>query len=296
MTHFTRLLVLAVASLAPLAVRAGAQQKVDIRQAVTRDVYVRVNGAFASLKVSGWSRDSLALTGTLPRDARIDPPGLGGSSAPMRGVKFYVEGPPNSAATGTLELMVPAGATVWAKSGSAAIDVSGITGGLDLNIVGGSIAVSGSPRELNIESMDGAVTVNGSPTWMRVKTATGDVTMSGSCTDAGVTTVGGTVILRDGSFERTRIEAVTGSVTFAGTIARAGTLTVDTHSGTIEMALAKRSVDLEATTIAGTIENRLNSRRPIPGREGRGQELNLTLGVGDARATLRSFKGTIRLR
>ena len=38
---------------------------------------------------------------------------------------------------GSLELFVPVGATVWAKSGSATIDVTGITGGLDLNIVGG---------------------------------------------------------------------------------------------------------------------------------------------------------------
>ena len=38
--------------------------------------------------------------------------------------------------------------------------VSDVTGGLDVNIVGGSITVRGSPRELRAESMDGAVTVD----------------------------------------------------------------------------------------------------------------------------------------
>jgi DUF4097 and DUF4098 domain-containing protein YvlB len=207
-----------------------------------------------------------------------------------------VDAPVGTPATARLELFVPHGATVWAKAPNATLDVTGITGGLDLNVVGGSVAVHGTPRELNVESMDGAVTVTGSPGWMRVKTASGNVTVTGSSTDAGFTTVGGTIHINEGSFERLRIESVTGDVTVAGTMARAGALTVDSHSGGIELQLpAKASLDIEATTIAGTILNHVTSRRPTPGREGRGEELSLGLGIGDARATLRSFKGTIRL-
>ena len=197
--------------------------------------------------------------------------------------------------TGTLELFVPDGATVWAKSGSANIDVTGIKGGLDLNIVGGAITVSGNPRELNIESMDGVVTVTGAPTWMRVKTASGNVAVRGSCTDLGITTVSGTVTVRDGSFERARVESVTGNVTFGAGVARAGSLLIDSHSGTIELLIGKASLDIDATTITGSITNSVTTRRPTPGREGRGEELTLSLGTGDARATLRSFKGNIRL-
>ena len=184
---------------------------------------------------------------------------------------------------------------MWAKSGSASIDVTGVLGGLDLNIVGGSVTVSGNPRELNIESMDGGVTVTGAPTWMRAKTATGDVTIKGSCTDLGVTSVSGTVTVRDGVFERARVETVTGNVTFGAGVGRAGTLLIDSHSGTIELLLGKASLDIEATTITGSITNSVSTRRPTPGREGRGEELTLSLGTGDARATLRSFKGNIRL-
>lgn len=275
---------------------ASAQQKVDIRRPVTRDVYVRINGAFATLKVTGWQKDSLVLIGALPRDARLDPAVGSTGGAPARGAKFYVEGTSSSAATASLELFVPVGATVWAKSGSATIDVNGITGGLDLNIVGGAITVNGTPRELNVESMDGTVTVSGSPNWMRVKTATGDIVLRGSCSDLGVTTVGGSVNLGNGFYERARIESVTGDVTFAGEVTRAGSLLIDSHSGTIGLQLSlKASLDIEATTITGTITNNLSSRRPTPGREGRGEELTLNIGTGEARATLRSFKGSIRI-
>jgi len=289
------LAVLLAAALTAAPVASEAQQKVDIRRAVTRDVYVRVNGAFGSLRVTGWDKDTIVLTGSLPKTSRLDGSVGGPGTAPVAGVKFYIEAPASTNATGTLELFVPFGATVWAKSGSATMDVTGITGGLDLNIVGGAITVNGNPRELNIESMDGAVTVTGSPTWMRAKTATGDVTIRGSCTDLGITTVSGTVNIRDGMFERSRVESVTGGISFGGTVGRAGSVLLDSHSGAIDLVIGKSSLDIEATTITGSITNNVTTRRPTPGREGRGEELTLSLGTGDARATLRSFKGNIRL-
>lgn len=285
---------LAAAAFVAVPQGACAQQKIDVRRAVTRDVYVRLNGAFSSLKVTGWQKDSLVMTGVLPKESRFEP-AMNAGPAPVPGIKFYIEGAPNAAVSGSLELFVPVGATVWAKSGSANIDVTGITGGLDLNIVGGSISVAGNPRELNIESMDGGVTVNGAPTWMRAKTATGDVTIRGSCTDLGITTVSGTITIREGSFERTRVESVTGNVTFGAGVTRAGTLLIDSHSGAIELQIGKASLDIDATTITGSITNNVTTRRPTPGRDGRGEELTLSLGIGDARATLRSFKGNIRL-
>lgn len=280
---------------AALTLPVAGQQKIDVRRAVTRDVYVRLNGAFSSLRVTGWEKDSLVMTGSLPKGARFDQAMGGTGGAPATGVKFYIEGPATTNASGSVELFVPVGATVWAKSGSAAIDVTGITGGLDLNIVGGSVTVTGSPRELNIESMDGKVSVSGAPTWMRAKTATGDVTVRGSCTDLAITTVSGKVTIRDGSFERSRVESVTGNITFGAGISRAGSLLIDSHSGTIELQIGKSSIDIDATTIIGSITNSATTRRPTPGREGRGEELTLSLGAGDARATLRSFKGNIRL-
>ena len=290
--HIASLMAAAVIVAMPHAARA--QQKVDVRRAVTRDVYVRLNGAFSSLKVTGWQKDSLVMTGVLPKESRFEP-AMGSGTAPVTGLKFYIEGAANAAGSGSLELFVPVGATVWAKSGSATIDVTGITGGLDLNIVGGSISVTGNPRELNIESMDGDVSVNGAPTWMRAKTATGDVTIRGSCTDLGITTVSGTITIREGSFERTRVESVTGNVTFGAGVTRAGTLLIDSHSGAIELQIGKASLDIDATTITGSITNNVSTRRPTPGRDGRGEELTLSLGTGDARATLRSFKGNIKL-
>jgi Putative adhesin len=213
------------------------------------------------------------------------------------GMKFFVNAPDEPALRGNkLELRVPQLARVWIKAGSADIEASGVTGGLDLNIVGGSVRVSGSPRELIVESMDGGVTVNGSPEFARLKTATGDIVLQGGGEDVTLTTVSGAIRASDGLVQRGRFESVTGPITFAADLARGADARFDTHSGAIELRLARRAnVEIDASSITGSIENAWTNGRPIVGREGRGMELGISSGTGSARVSIRSFKGNVRL-
>jgi hypothetical protein len=296
MRVFSRMLYFAAGAIAGLSGSLAGQRSVEFGRAATPTPSVRIFGSFAELRIRGWDRDSISLTGSIPADARIDA-GFGGPSGrPASGGKMFLETAAGIPA-GKLELRVPAGARVWAKSGSADIDVAGVAGGLDLNIVGGSVRVNGNPHELNIESMDGAVTVEGAPSWLRVKTATGDIAVSGGAIeDAGLTTVSGTIRVAGGRYERGRVESVTGAILWAGDLAPRASIDMNTHSGAIELRLSRKaSVDLDVASIAGSIENALTGRPAVAGREGRGQEIGLTVGGGGARIYVRTFKGNIRL-
>ena len=278
------------------ATAAGAQQRVDIRRAVTPTVAVRVSGSYAELKIVAWNSDSIALSGTLPKGARLEGGVGGGTRTPASGAKFWIEPSPADPGGGSLVLRVPARARVWVKTDHARISVEGVTGELDLNIISGNIAVRGDPGQANLESMDGHVTVDGSPAWLRVKTADGNVTVRGSTDDLGITTVSGEVTVRDGDHERARVETVTGGVTFEGNLVRGAHLTIETHSGAIEFASGSgRNLTVDAHSLTGRINNMLSPKRPSPGRDGRGEELALELGNGGAQAILRSFKAGIRL-
>ena len=271
---------------------------VDRRYAMAPDASIRIAGAISNLRIVGWDRDSLVITGTVPVGWRFDGGIASSVTGPSRGAKFYIEGTtdvfPTSAA---LELRVPARARVWAKSGSAEIDVSGVTGGLDLNIVGGSVNVQSTPRELNIESMDGDVRVQAGASWLRVKTATGNVEVRGGSEDAGVSTVSGTVRVADGRYERGKFETVTGDVIYGGEFGYKGSVDITTHSGAIELRLPPRpNVELDAVTVTGSIENGVTSSRAVKGREGRGMELGFSSGSGDTRVVIRSFKGNVTLK
>jgi hypothetical protein len=288
-------LLMTVCLLAPVAT-VPAQQKVNVHRAATPTVSVRLGGNLSAVKIVGWERDSIALIGALAAGSRMDG-GSAQSAGPVSGMKFFVTSEDETAARGNrLELYVPKQARVWVKAGSADLEATGVTGGLDLNIVGGSVRVNATPRELLIESMDGAVTVSGTSGYARIKTATGDITVLGRAEDLLATTVSGSINVSGGEVERGRFESVTGPIVFASDIGRGGEARFDTHSGAIELRLPKRTnVEIDAASVTGQIENSWTSARPIAGREGRGMELGISSGMGGARVSIRSFKGNVRL-
>lgn len=270
----------------PGATRVAAGRPLDA------DGSVRVFVLAGSVRVAGWDRDSVAVSGTTAVGQELF---IGGG---RRGVKLGVwnRADARDDAPSHLEVRVPARSRVWVKAGYAAdITVSGVTGGLDLSAVSGTVRVAGSPRELSVESMDGDVEVDGSPEWLRAKTATGAIRLRGTPQDAGLSTVSGPITVAGQAFARGKFESVTGDIAFAGVPARGGTLDFDTHSGAVELRLPRAfDAEFEVTTIAGAVENGISAARPVA--EPRRQELTFTEGGGGARVTARTFKGIVRLR
>ncbi len=289
-------ILVAAALVALPALPATAQQTVLRGHSATPTASVRIMAAVGGVKVIGWDRDSVELSGVVPAGARVEFGG-GPPSIHSPGLKMFVELPQDaSPLDGRLVLRVPKGARVWVKTGSAAVEVTDVTGGLDVNVVGGSITVHGSPRELRAESMDGNVVIDGSPQWLRAKTATGDITLQGG-QDVGASTISGTIRASGGEVERAKLEATSGAITFSSSIARGASVELETHSGPIDVYLPFRGdVEVDAATITGAIDNQWVKKRPVAGSEGRGMTLLASNGSGGARVQVRSFKGTVQLR
>lgn len=301
------LLVAMPAAVPPLAaqraVPAGAtgaaaprQERIEHRRPLARDGSLRIYNLMGEMRITGWDRDSVVVTGTITAGDRFF---MGGGP---QGVKLGID---NRAGETTnnpamLEIRVPAGARVWVKSAGAPIHVAGVSGGVDLYTVGGDVHVSGRLRELSIETMDGDVEIAAEASWLRAKTASGGIAVRGGGEDIGLATVSGRILLAGSGFERAKLESVTGDVRVEGAPARGGTLAVDGHSGAIELRLPRDiAADFDLTTISGSIDNELTAARPTSGREMRGRELRFSAGGGGASSasiSVNSFKGRILLR
>jgi hypothetical protein len=281
--------------LVALASSLQAQRKVWAGYAATPDVSVRLFAAVGSVHVIGWDRDSVEVMGSVATGSKValNAPQAGAA----RGLKMFIEATSEQAGReGALTMHVPRGARVWLKTGSAELTVTDVTGGLDLNVVGGSITVHGSPRELRAESMDGAVTIDGAPEWMRVKTATGDIALRGG-QDVEASTISGAIDARNGEADHLKLESTTGTIRFALGLARGATVEMETHSGPIEIQLSRKaSVDIDAATVTGEITNAWSGMRPSVGSEGRGMTLVSSGAPLGSRITVRSFKGKIAIR
>jgi hypothetical protein len=284
-----------------LARGAAAQQRVDERRPFEPGGSVRILNPVGRVRVIGWDADSLAIVGSLAAEA-----GHFYATGTARVYKLGVDVPTDARSPGAaeLEVRVPRRASVWVKSATADIEVTGVDGPLDLNSVSGTIHVLGTPQDVTAETMDGAVEVAGGTGRTRVKTVSGGILLRGASEDVGASTLSGSIVVRAAGWQRGgtgvqrgRFESVTGTITFVGDVGRGGVLELESQSGTIDLQLPAPTVaDFDLLTIGGTITNDLTQATPERRAVGRGAELRFSTGSGGAQVTVRSFKGPIRLR
>ncbi|MEJ7758452.1 MAG: hypothetical protein WKF55_02545 [Gemmatimonadaceae bacterium] len=256
------------------------------------DGAIRIYNLVGSVRISAWNRDSVAVRGAIGRGNSLH---MGGGRT---GMKMFVEGADErNPQPARLEISVPARSKVWIKTATADVDVSGVTGSLDIYVVGGTIRVAGNPADVNAEAIDGAIVITGSPAWVRAKSASGTVILRGSSADATLSTVSGGIVVSGAGFERAKFETVTGSIGFNGSFQRGGSIDFETHGGAIDIGIPSGSpADFDIVSIAGSISNRLTKQAVLAGRYGRGAELSTSNGGGGARVSIRSFKGPVTLR
>jgi hypothetical protein len=275
--------------------RARAQQAtvpVSRGWPLDRDAQVKVFNPNGRIRVIGWARDSVAVSGTMTRDAQF----FGGGS--RRGVKMGIEGQAEGAG-GDLTVHVPAAAIVWVRGASTDITVEGLTGGVDVGCVSGQVRISGDPRELTAEAMDGGLEIIGSPGTLRAKTASGSLLWKGQAGDATLGSVSGRIQASRGPMGRVRIETISGDVSLDAALEADADVVIESHSGSVELRLTSRGATLlsvDAARVTGLpgkpSVQAPGGKRPPP----RTIELSGTSsGTGTAQVTVRSFKGELKL-
>lgn len=278
-----------VAAVSPSAAQSRVDRpvSVDRRFPIDRDAYVKIYLLDGEVLVTGWEKDSIAVTGTVESGQLFS--GGRGKSAKLG----LWEGP----GSGRLDVKVPASATVWVKSESAAVSVSGIAGGVDVYSVTGEIRIGGSPRQLYAESMGGDVVVEASAPSVRAKTAAGKIIFRGRAEDLLLSTVSGAIEAAAVSPPlRARLETVTGGVLWEGDVERGGSLDFQTHSGAVDLSFP-RSLDAEVSvsTVKGSISGKPGpaaaSEAPL-----RGPTVDILAGAGGARIGIRTFSGDVTFR
>jgi len=270
---------------------ASAQTSVERRMALNPGAAIKGFVPAGTVRIIGWDRDSLVITGSVAPSERFY---FGGGRA---GVKFGVEARSAGAESqpSRLVIHVPKSSQVSMKAVSAniqAVDASGW-----FYTVGGSINVAGRVGEVEAEAMDGSVSVTATARWVRARTASGTLRLTGDIEDATASSITGSVFISSSGLARGQFGSVTGDIVFTAPLEEGGVFSFDNHSGSVELRLAPSAAgSFSVTTISGVIENALVAARPAGGQTGRGQSIVFRLGSGGSHVTIRTFKGTIRLR
>ena len=265
-------------------------ERVDARSQAAPDAVVEIDGAGGTLKIVGWDKPEVWVTGTLGDGAEgLE---LGGTPRRIR-VDLEVAGNPNRV-NSNLEIRVPAGARIEVDAMSADIDVLDVTGTVTADTVAGSISVSGTASEVTLESVNGSVDVACSCTRAHVESVNGSVTVKGARGEVEASTVNGTLRVVGGSFERARLETVNGRITFEGELQRRATLDVESVGGSVELLLpAATNADFDINTFSGTIRNAWGVESRKASRWTDEKELAFTAGRGGATVTIQTLSGDV---
>jgi hypothetical protein len=273
---------------------AAQQRSIDERLPAVADGHVRIQNMAGTVKIVGWQRDSVAVTGTVhdtpaerftvQREDGVVQVGIWDTSV-------------ESVRPSHIEVRVPAGSTVWIRTGSASIYAGGVTGSLDAASVGGDIELRGSLVEAFVESMTGTLVLDVRTKSLRAKTVTGAVRLHGVIVDATVTSVSGNILIEGADIQRGSFESVNGELRLVGSIRSDATLGFVTHGGAIEFLLPAAT---DATFQVATYEGGFVNEFRVPVRTSvskiKGSEHGLSLGTGRAQVTVRTFRGRVVLR
>lgn len=274
--------------MAPPAQAGG--ERVDARTQAAPDGVVEIDGAGGTLRIVGWDKPEVWVTGTLGKGAEgLE---LGGTSRRIR-VDVETSGNPHSVIS-HLEIHVPAGSRIEVDAMSADIDVLDVTGTVTADTVAGSISVTGTSREVSLESVNGSVDVACACARAHVESVNGSVTVKGAHGEVEASTVNGTLSVVGGSFERAKLETVNGRITFEGELQSQATLDVESVGGSVELRLpAKTDADFTVNTFSGSIRNAWGTPGRNTSRYTSEQELTFTAGAGGATVTVQTLSGDV---
>lgn len=320
MSPNTTLRIAAAAALL-LAGEVQAQRQVNASRDAASNGTVEIQMNAGSLRVTGWARNEVQVTGRLDRESdRVVLEGSGRSiEVRVESTRHGRGGPAN------LEIRVPAGASVEVVTGSAPVSVSGVNGAVEAVSQGGNTTVSGSPRSVNVAAAGGGVSVNvqtedlsisamAGPVHVagnvrgraEISAMAGSVDVVGTVGEAEISALSGNVRVANVSGGRVQISAVSGGVTVNGSRLRGtvssvsgnivasgslgGGLTLESHSGNVELRLpANTAADVDVTSYSGELATdwRLS-------RESR-HEWHGTLGNGGHSLSITTFSGNVKL-
>ena len=258
------------------------------------DGRVDISNIAGSVAVRGWSRNEVEVTGTLGRNVKELVFERDGDRVTIQ-VKVPRHG--GHGIDSELEISVPEKSSIDVSTVSADITVRDLRGDQTLQSVSGDIDTEAT-ADLRLESVSGDIEVRGTQkdTETRAGTVSGDVVLYGLSGEVAAESVSGDVTIDQGSFSRASLNTVNGEIVFNGGLRNGGRLDGETVNGEIDIDFAGDvSATFDIETFNGSIRNCFGPKAERTSKYAPGLELRFSEGEGDARVSLSTVNGSIRV-
>lgn len=271
-----------------------AAEPIDVKREVDADARIIVKNINGTVTIEGWTRTEVSITGELAEDA--EELEVTGSGSRLRIEVKYPSRTRNIRGETDLQIKVPFGADVVVDVVNSPIDVSKVEGELQLESVNGDITVEGKPRVVEAQTVNGRIEIAAQTSEVKAETVGGRIVLDGVSGEVSAASVGGSIRVRGGSFESAEFASVSGDIEFSGQIKGDGSFEFDTHNGDVVLELpGDISAEFEVSTFSGDIDNDFGPDGRRSRKYGPGREVYFSVGSGDARVSINTFNGDVRL-
>jgi len=285
------------------AAAVGVQQRVDTTLHTSRHTDIEIYSVAGSLRVIGWDRAEVQVTGTLGQgteglefDADEDDVYIE-VEVPARGQRGDQQ--IDRVYGSDLEIRVPIRASLEIDSLSSSVQIVGVLGEITINTVRGRVKVDGTPRELSVETGSGDIIVEvGSATQeIDLISGSGSVELTAHESEVSVETVGGNITVVGRGLRDTSLDSTAGSIRFTGDLVGVNDYDFETFNGNIMVVVpADVSATFDVSTFAGGIENDFGFEPRSSERGKTGKRLEFEVGDGAADVYIKTFNGSVEIR
>ncbi len=278
-----------------LSMPVFADDKVNQTIDAAADGYVEIYNTSGSIEVSGWSKNSIEITGTLGDSVEELIVERDGNEVLIR-----VEVPNRhwGDIDADLVIKIPERSSLEVSGVSTDIDVEDVLGELSLSSVSGDISASGVADDVEAESVSGDVDIQGTGKGsVESATVSGDITIQGMSGSVDAESVSGDIDVIGGTYEAAYFETVNGDQTFHAELTQDGDLSMESVNGTvdIEFTVPITSARFDIETFNGSIRNCFGPRPQRTSKYSPGLELSFTIGDGDAKIEIETLNGSVNV-
>ena len=278
----------------------GESRSVNETRQVKADADIRIDNLAGSVKVQGWDKNEVRISGTL--GAMVQKLQIEGGETALD-IRVVLPHHSNSddecGACAELEIQVPRGARIEVSTVSADVEASGLTGQVQLGTVSGGATVSSTAARIELRTVSGDVTVVGSAKGASIDANSVSGTLRISDVDGHVDAenVSGDSKVVSRHISDLKMSATSGNLTFEGTPLKGGNYDLNNVSGDVVLAVGSApDARFDVSSFSGDIDNSFGPKPTRVSKYSPGMELHFTSGNAGSTISARTLSGDIHLQ
>jgi DUF4097 and DUF4098 domain-containing protein YvlB len=201
-----------------------------------------------------------------------------------------------------LKLELPRKSRITARTRNGKIKAEGVEGELVLHTANGEIEVKGAPREAYLETMNAGIKFEGAQSEVVAKTLSGEIELEGVTGAVEASTLSGGIRVEGDAIEHAELRTMAGEIELDSSLAKGARIQAKTYSGQVRLRLPEdTSARFDVQSFSGGLHSDFSSRLSDDENDhggwhrGPGRRLSFVIGDGDARISIESFSGGVKI-